>query len=189
MSFSNLSFGDFVGLGLGLAGLAFVSWLLEQTSQAFRQRKRTTERKLPLTNHRQILADYFALMERRPFLPSRIEDVSVLPHPKALILDALLREIRQTRSDDVKMRLGWAAAGLAQYQPNAGAEPLEMLGVNLSALPKTNDINVLRKEAQYIASLDSQRAKFNEANKIYRDSPRIRKNPLPSGPTRILPSA
>ena len=34
-------------------------------------------------------------MERNPPLPTRIEDVAVLPHPKAAILDALIFEIGQ----------------------------------------------------------------------------------------------
>ena len=44
-----------------------------------------------------IISDFAALMERNPPVPTRIEDTSVLPHPKEAILEALYSALTRER--------------------------------------------------------------------------------------------
>jgi len=90
-----------------------------------------------MANRKKIIQDYGALMERNPPLPTRIEDVSALPHPKETILDALLIEIGQKHPKHIDEMLQVGAVSLAQYQGGVGDEPLEMLGMDVSKLPTT----------------------------------------------------
>jgi hypothetical protein len=165
-----MSLSDFVELALGLVGLGLGGWLggwlLDKMLRALTKNKVTNEIELNAHTHDAVLRDYFALMEQRPFLPTRIEDVSALPHSKTSILEAILKELRQTKSKEARERLAFAAAGLAQYQSNVGAEPLEMLGIDIATFPRTNDLNVLKKEVALLASLDSKRNRFNTFNKV-----------------------
>jgi TPR repeat protein len=117
-----------------------------------------------------IIGDYGAFMEHNPSLPTRIEDVSVLPHPKEVILDALLMEIGRghPRHLDEMMQVG--ARCLAQYQPGVGKEPLEKLGLDISKLPRTKDPDALRAQAKLMSEAISKTAdRFNAFEKLVED--------------------
>lgn len=81
-----------------------------------------------MTSGHEMIADFAALMERSPPLPTRIEDVSALPYPKEAILTALVRALL-SRSYTEKMEeyLKIALTSLPQYQNGVGQKPIEML--------------------------------------------------------------
>jgi len=111
-----------------------------------------------------IIQDYGALMERKPPLPTRIEDVSVLPHPKATILDALLFELGQGHSEQITEMLRIGAISLAQYRPGVGREPLEMLGADVSRLPET-----LAEARRLAPTLSKMQYRFKEFDRLVED--------------------
>ena len=76
-----------------------------------------------MADHLKIIQDYGALIERNPPRPTRIEDTSVLPHPKAAILEALMFEIEQGHPRHVDNMLRSGAISLAQYQWDVGDRP------------------------------------------------------------------
>lgn len=77
----------------------------------------------------QMIADFGALMERSPPLPTRIEDVSALPHPKEAILTALVRALLSNRyPEQMEDYFKIALTSLPQYQNGVGQKPIEMLG-------------------------------------------------------------
>ncbi len=127
----------------------------------------TSNKVMPLAQTRNIIADYGALLERNPSFPTRIEDISALPHPKEIILDALLLEIRAGHPEKMDTMLKHAASCLAQFQPSVGSEPLQMLGVDITTLPKTNDLAALRAQAELIAESESKtKARYDEFDKL-----------------------
>ena len=79
-----------------------------------------------MADHLKIIQDYGAFIERNPPLPTTIEDTSVLPHPKAAILEALIFEIEQGHPKHADDMLRFGAISLAQYQPGVGREPLDL---------------------------------------------------------------
>jgi hypothetical protein len=123
-----------------------------------------SSRSLPLADRETIIQDFGALMERRPPLPTRIEDVSALPHPKATILDALLFELGQGHPKHMAEMLRVAAISLAQYQPGVGREPLEMLGADISKFPAT-----LAEAKRAAPALSKMRDRFKEFDKLVQD--------------------
>jgi hypothetical protein len=117
-----------------------------------------------------IISDYGAYMEHNPPLPTRIEDVSVLPHPKEMILDALLMEIRRGHPTHLNEMMKVGAISLAQYQPGVGNEPLEYLGMHISKLPRTKDLEALRTQAKLLAEAQIKtQDRFNEFSKLVQD--------------------
>lgn len=141
---------------LGLSGAAkFLRRLIER-----RYRE-------PQPSRSTIINDYGAFMERNPASPTRIEDVSVLPYPKKLILSALLAEIGRGHPQyfDEMLRIG--AMSLAQYQPGIGEEPLEMLGLDVTKFPKANNLEALRAEAKRLVEAEGRtRNQFNDFNEL-----------------------
>ncbi len=82
-----------------------------------------------MTHDQQIIADFGALMERSPPLPTRIEDVSALPHLKEAILTALVRALLSKRyTEEMEEYLKIALLSVPQYQKGVGEKPIEMLG-------------------------------------------------------------
>jgi len=79
-----------------------------------------------MADNLKIIQDYGAFIERNPPLPTTIEDTSVLPHPKAAILEALIFEIEQGHPKHADDMLRFGAISLAQYQPGVGREPLDL---------------------------------------------------------------
>ena len=118
-----------------------------------------------------IIREYGGFIERDAPLPTHIEDVSVLPYPKEIILSALLLEI--TRRDVAQTEaLRICARDLAQFQPGVGREPLEMLGVDLAKLPSPprNDIKGWRSYLRFVAEAKGNtRSRFEEFNKLVED--------------------
>jgi hypothetical protein len=108
---------------------------------------------------KKIINDYGALIERHPPRSTRIEDVSVLPHPKEVILDALLSEIGRGHSKHMDDMLRVGAIYLAQYQSGVGNEPLEPRGTHKGKLPRANGLDELRAEAK-------KRERFDQFNKL-----------------------
>jgi hypothetical protein len=109
-------------------------------------------------------------MEHNPPLPTRIEDVSVLPHPKEMILDALLMEIRRGHPTHLNEMMKVGAISLAQYQPGVGNEPLEYLGMDIGKLPRTKDLEALRTQAKLLAEAQIKtQDRFNEFSKLVQD--------------------
>jgi hypothetical protein len=106
-----------------------------------------------------VINDYGALMQRRPPRSTRIEDVSMLPHPKEIILDALLSQIGKGQSKHMDDMLRVGAMYLAQYQSGVGNEPLENLSVIKGRLPRANGLIEIRAEAQ-------RRSAFDRFNKL-----------------------
>jgi hypothetical protein len=91
-----------------------------------------------------IINDFGAFIERNPCPPTRIVDVSVLPHRKEQILEALLLEIPHEVDPKMKDCLKVGATSLSQYQPGVGEVPLEMLGMDFWKLPVSKDPAVIR---------------------------------------------
>ena len=117
-----------------------------------------------------IISDYGAFMEHNPPLPTRIEDVSVLPHPKEMILDALLMEIGRGHPENLDAMMQLGARCLAQYQPGVGTEPLEKFGMDISKFPPTSDLEALRAEANLMVEAQSKTGnRFNEFSKLVED--------------------
>jgi hypothetical protein len=118
-------------------------------------------------SHQPIIRDYRAFMERTPSLPTRIEDVSALPYPKELILEALLLEIGREQLQDIEATMYVAAISLAQYQVGVGAKPLEMLGIDISKFPRTNDLKKLREQAKMFMDTQSRtKERFDHFNRL-----------------------
>jgi hypothetical protein len=125
--------------------------------QLARNRKAAIERQ-------NIITDFGALMARSPALPTRIEDVSALPHPKDAILSALLLEL--TRGHDARMNevLKVGAISLAQFQPGVGPEPLYMLGLpDSEVFAEGRDKEELMALAKRVTEHPA-RARFDEFN-------------------------
>jgi uncharacterized radical SAM superfamily Fe-S cluster-containing enzyme len=81
-----------------------------------------------MTSDQEIIADFGSLMERSPPLPTRIEDVSALPHPKEAILTALVRALISNRyTEQMEEYLKIALTSLPQYQNGVGHKPIEIL--------------------------------------------------------------
>ena len=81
-----------------------------------------------MTPDQQIIANFGTLMERSPPLPTRIEDVSALPHPKEAILTALVRALLSNRyPEQMEEYFKIALTSLPQYQSGVGQKPVEML--------------------------------------------------------------
>jgi hypothetical protein len=81
-----------------------------------------------MTPDEEIIADFGQLMEHNPPLPTRIEDVSTLPHPKQAILTALVRALLSNRYPvQIEEYLKIALRSLPQYQIGIGQKPIEML--------------------------------------------------------------
>jgi hypothetical protein len=106
-----------------------------------------------------IINDYGALMERRHPRSTRIEDVSVLPHPKEVILDALLSQIGSGQSKHMDDMLRVGAIYLAQYQSGIGDEPLENPGMTRGKLPRAAGLDEMRAEAK-------KRERFEQFNRL-----------------------
>ena len=114
-----------------------------------------------------VINEYGAFIARCPSLPTRIEDVSVLPHSKETILNALLLEIARGHTPHMNAAMVGLAMCLAQYQPGVGSEPLEMLGMNLAKLPVTDDLETFRAQAErFLAAEEKTRPLFDEFNKL-----------------------
>jgi hypothetical protein len=126
-----------------------------------------------------IIQDYGALIERKPPLPTRIEDVSALPYPKTTILDALLFELGQGHPEHITEMLRVGAISLAQYQPGVGREPLEMLGIEVSRLPVT------LAEAKRLAPTPSKmQYRFKEFDRLVQDDLRSIKSRIAAAEAR-----
>jgi hypothetical protein len=95
-----------------------------------------------------VIRDYGALVASNPPLPTRIEDTSMLPHPKDIILDALIYEIGRGYAANVEESLIGCAITLAQYQVGVGNKPLEMLSLDLVRTPKPTNLEELRQLAK-----------------------------------------
>jgi hypothetical protein len=137
-------------------------------SKAAASAQSLANRQAALTREK-IIQEYGALMERTPPLPTRIEDVSALPHPKEAILEALLQEIVRRHPQHISDAMRAGAISLAQYQPGVGNDPLEMLGVDVAKLqlPNERDVEALRAQAKLIAETESKtRERFHEFNKL-----------------------
>ncbi len=81
-----------------------------------------------MTPDHEMIADFGELIERSPPLPTRIEDVSALPHPKEAILTALVRALLSNRyTEQMEEYLKIALTSLPQYQSGVGQKPIEML--------------------------------------------------------------
>jgi hypothetical protein len=115
-----------------------------------------------------IIQDYGALLERNPPLPTRIEDISVLPHPKAAILDALIFEIGRGHPKHVDDMLRFGAISLAQYQRDVGREPLEMLGTDARDLPPK-----LAEEKHLALVLTKMQDRFKKFDELVQDELRL----------------
>jgi hypothetical protein len=130
--------------------------------QKFGIRVRTPREAAPASakaSVRKIINDYGALMERCPPRSTRIEDVSMLPHPKEAILDALLSQIGRGQSKHMDDMLRVGAIYLAQYQSGVGDEPLENPGMIRGKLPRAGGLDEIRAEAE-------RRERFDQFNKL-----------------------
>ena len=96
-----------------------------------------------------IVSDLADLMARGETIPGAFYDVSVLPHPKAAILQAIEREILREPSDVRVDFLGVGAAFLLNFQEGIGSKPLFWLGVDLTELRRTTPD--LMEQARLIA--------------------------------------
>jgi hypothetical protein len=106
-----------------------------------------------------IINDYGALMQCRPPRSTRIEDVSVLPHSKEVILEALLSQIGKDQPKHMDDMLRVGAIYLAQYQSGVGDEPLENLSMIRGKLPRANGLDEIRAEA-------GKRERFDQFNRL-----------------------
>ena len=123
----------------------------------------------PLSMER-LIRDYAAFLEQHPHNPTRIEDATVLPHRKELILDALFAAMEQSQPDRVQKFLCLAAVSLAQFQYQVGPEPLEQFGLNISTMPRTKDVTIWREYMK--RSAEAQRRTeddFREFDKLVKD--------------------
>jgi len=127
----------------------------------------TDSTRLSATLRQKIINDYGALIERRPPIPTRIEDIAALPHPKEQILDALLMEIVRGHSEHIDNMMRVGAINLAQYQAGVGDDPLEMLGVDITKLPDTHDLGAVKAQMKLISEAGSKtRKRFDEFNTL-----------------------
>jgi hypothetical protein len=106
-------------------------------------------------------------------LPTRIEDASVLPHPKETILNALLEELQRPHPKWMHDSLRVAALSLPYYQPGVGDIPLEMLGMDISKLPKAENIEAIQRQARQLVEAEAKtRDQFTAFNKLVQDDMR-----------------
>jgi hypothetical protein len=91
-----------------------------------------------------IIRDFGGFVECDPPRPDRIEDVSKLPHPKDVILTALLNEIRKgNHPEKVTNALCGLATCLSQFQSGVGEMAVEALGINFNDLPDKKDLDAI----------------------------------------------
>lgn len=89
-------------------------------------------------------------------MPTRIEDVSVLPHPKETILNALLEELQRPHPNWMHDSLRVAALSLPYYQPGVGDIPLQMLGMDITKLPKAENVDAMQRQARQLVKADAK---------------------------------
>jgi hypothetical protein len=134
----------------------------EETQDTDMTTKQTPE------DREKIIHDYGRFIELRPPLPTRIDDVSVLPYSKETILSALLLEI--VRCDVIHTEiLRIAARDLAQFQPGVGCEALEFHGVDIAKLPMParEDIEGWRAYWRFVGeATDKTQSRFDQFNKL-----------------------
>lgn len=117
-----------------------------------------------------IIADFGALIEKRPPLPTRIDDTSLLPHHKYDILEALYAELARPQSDNIIAMMKIAARSLKQFQDDVGSEPVEMFGIDISKLPTATTVDELRKEAKHMVTAQGKAAdRFDRFNKLVQE--------------------
>jgi hypothetical protein len=189
LSFKNPVLTAFANATWHCSSAAEVSIVLNETTgraEATTAQPSTTHAKQP--SRETIIGDYGAFMEHNPSLPTRIEDVSVLPHPKEMILDALLIEIGRGHPKHLDEMMQIGAMSLAQYQPSVGKEPLERLGMDVSKFPRTNDLKALRAQAKLIAEAQSKtQDRFNAFNKLVEDDLRRINSKIAAAQSRKFP--
>lgn len=124
-------------------------------------------------NPEKVINEYGAFIENHPPSPLRIEDISVLPYPKDIILSALLNAMSPGQKEKNDFLHG-GAIFLAQYQPGVGSEPLYQGGFDLNEFllqrPTTKDPEAVRakmKEMQVAIERGKKTAaRFEEFNKL-----------------------
>jgi hypothetical protein len=129
--------------------------------------KHTTEKRTKADS--EIVGDLAALMAKGETRVDVFYDVSVLPHPKETILQAIEREILREPSDE---RVEWLTIGalfLPAFQEGIGSKPLPWFGVDLGELERTTPDP--GEQSRIVAhNPDSERAqRFLALMKIERD--------------------
>ncbi|HEX6957770.1 MAG TPA: hypothetical protein VF194_07270 [Ferrovibrio sp.] len=83
---------------------------------------------------RNMIANFGAFIEEHPLQPTDIYDQGTLPHPKDVLLDAMLLELTRTNDATEQSTLQAGAMLLARFQPGVGPTPLSQLGVDLTKM-------------------------------------------------------
>ena len=106
------------------------------------------------------------LMQNNVSLTTTIKDLSVLPYPKEIILDAILLELARGPSEHMTNSLSVGAISLAQYQPGVGEKPLKMLDVD--EFPSANDEAAMTALIQRLArpEAEANKARFDSFNRV-----------------------
>jgi hypothetical protein len=147
-------------------------------SQQASERELSSRRELSEQQRNKIIKDYGAFFEHHPTLPSRIDDVSVLPHPKEAILDALCAELTREKDPKRVSAMRYCALGLAQFQPGVGAEPIHSLGIDIGTAAKSGrDMHDVLTEIAH----NSNSARWQHFNAMaLEDANRVRKRLIAS---------
>lgn len=95
-----------------------------------------------------IVSAYGAVLERETIPTGGVVDASLLPHPKWVILAAILQQLRKQPSEFPMMALVVGAMSLAEFQEGVGSQPIYPFGLDVSKLPKSGS----REEAQEVLS-------------------------------------
>jgi len=87
----------------------------------------------PSVEHRKIIQDFTAFVKNN-YSFGQFRDLAELPHPKHIILDALLIELGNEKNAERQEKLRSLALMLVDFQKNVGPKPLNELGMDKAKL-------------------------------------------------------
>ena len=80
--------------------------------------------------HFKITQDWAEFDVQNPTELGEIRDVSLLPHPKQIILESIAKEIVREEDAQMAMAMGLSASNLSLYQEGVGSQPIRALGLS-----------------------------------------------------------
>jgi hypothetical protein len=160
-----------------VAAMVFIIWRSAKSPKYSAQVQNQKKNRDDALERREIIKTFGSFIEKNPPLPTRIEDVNVLPYPKDKILDSLMVEIAFAQTEEECDHLEGGAVFLAQYQEGVGIEALEMLGLDIAKLSEAKTPEEIQRQAIQIAEASKKNeGRFEAFNQLVEtDLERIRK--------------
>lgn len=105
--------------------------------------------------HFKITQDWAEFDVQNPTDLGEIRDVSLLPHPKQLILESIAKEIVREEDTQMAMAMGLSASNLSLYQEGIGSQPIRALGLSKAEIDNFSETlkgNTKSEESSHLLS-------------------------------------